>query len=264
MMVKNEDRFIYYAVKSVLPYVSRILIQDTGSTDHTEQIIRTFSNSKITFLQEFITKKEDIARVRQSQLDKTMTDWIWIVDGDEIYPGKLCCEILEIVAKGENLEGIAVGRYDLLGDIYHCQSETVGTYNLFGRKGHHVLRLINRRNIPGLKVSGIYPYEGYYDSHNEELIHHDPESFKFTVNKLWHAMYLIRSSQGGILKNTYHRDKYKIEKGLTIRQDIELPEVLFAQKPGMVEDVTGRRSAGYELLATLLTPIKKLKRRINL
>ena len=32
MVVKNEDRFIWYALNSVLPYVDKVIIFYTGST----------------------------------------------------------------------------------------------------------------------------------------------------------------------------------------------------------------------------------------
>ena len=39
-LVMNEDRFIWYAVMSVIDYVDKILIFDTGSTDGTVRIIK--------------------------------------------------------------------------------------------------------------------------------------------------------------------------------------------------------------------------------
>jgi len=35
MVVKNEENFVWFAIKSVLPYVKKFLITDTGSTDNT-------------------------------------------------------------------------------------------------------------------------------------------------------------------------------------------------------------------------------------
>ena len=39
-LVKNEERWIWYALKSVLPFVDQIIVWDTGSTDKTTAIIR--------------------------------------------------------------------------------------------------------------------------------------------------------------------------------------------------------------------------------
>ncbi|MBU1256082.1 hypothetical protein KKA49_00135 [Patescibacteria group bacterium] len=47
-LVKNEERFIWYAIKSVLPFVDKIMVWDTGSTDKTIQIIKSIKSKKIS------------------------------------------------------------------------------------------------------------------------------------------------------------------------------------------------------------------------
>lgn len=264
MVVKNEDRFIWYAISSVLPYVGRFLIFDTGSTDKTVDIINSFGSKRIEFQSKIAEDAKDISDLRQEQIEKTESDWFWMVDGDEVYTKSLCKEIIEAVEKdGKKLEGIVVGRYDLLGDIYHYQDESVGTYDLFGRQGHFVLRLINKKNIPGLHMEGVYPYESYYDKDRQEVIHHLSSRFRFTSGRLFHAMYLPRSSQGTNLSTTFHRKKYKIELGHRFSDDILYPEVFTKKRPTFVPDVTNKRSVLYEIGACLITPIKMLKRKFK-
>lgn len=260
MVVKNEDKFIWYAISSVLPYVDRFLIFDTGSKDKTIEIINSFKDGKIEFLQK---ETKDIGKLRQIQIEETDTSWFWIVDGDEIYHSSLCKEIVNIVEnEGKNLEGIVVGRYDLMGDIYHFQDESVGTYNLFGRWGHLVLRLINKKNIAGLHLEGKYPYEGYYGENEKELTTHNAQKFYFTEGKLFHAMYLQRSTLGKSLSDTLHRNKYKIELGRCIKDVRLIPEVFYQPHPVFVPDSSQKRSIFYELAAYLLTPIKIIKRNL--
>lgn len=262
MMVKNEDRFIWYAINSILPYVDKILITDTGSGDRTLEIIQTIKSNKVTVNSVKINHIEEISKIRNDQITETETDWFWVVDGDEIYPKSLCEEIIEMIGKnGKLYEGIVVGRYDLIGDVYHHQEESVGAYNLFGRNGHIVLRLINKSKISGLHVKGKYPYEGYYDKDEIEITYHDESKFGFTKGKLFHAMYLPRSTRGAVLSDTYHRNKWKIEKGFPNQKNIPSPEVFFIPKPEVVPDITGKRSIYYEMVSSLITPIKKIKRR---
>lgn len=264
MIVKNEDKFVWYAISSVLPYVDKFLIYDTGSTDNTVKIIRSFTSNKINFQQFHINNINDIARMRDMQIKETDGDWFWIVDGDEAYPDSLCKEITNIVKnERDRLEGIVVGRYDLLGDIYHYQDESVGAYNMLGKTGHFALRLINKKNIPGLHVSGNYPYEEYFDKDNIDLIFHRKDKFRFTKGKLFHAMYLDRSSLGANLTDTYHRNKWKIEFGHRFSKDTKYPEVFNADKPDIVSDMTAKRSLLYEIGACFITPIKMLKRKFK-
>lgn len=261
MMVKNEDQFVWYAISSVLPYADRLLIVDTGSTDATKNIIKSFNSKKIEFYERKIKDVVDIASIRQEQVDKTDTDWFWVVDGDEIYPSSLCEEIKNsITSQGNILEGIVVGRYDLLGDIYHYQNPNVGHYNLFGKKGHIVVRLINKRNIEDIRVSGSYPYEGYYDKSGREIIHHSPRLFYFTTGKLWHAMYLKRSTIGENIQTTFHRNKYKVEWGRQITSLSDIPDVFFKNHPLSVPTVSAKRSIEYNIKAAVLTPVKMIKR----
>ena len=140
-IVKNEDKFIWYSLSSVLPYADRCLIYDTGSTDLTYKILKTINDPKIVLERRKIVSREDISLLRQEQLEKTSGGFIWLVDGDEVYPEKTAREIREMVdSVGDRLEGIVVGRYDLLGDVFHYQDNSAGYYRLFGRKGHFACR----------------------------------------------------------------------------------------------------------------------------
>lgn len=263
MVVKNEDIFIWHSITSVLPFIDKLLITDTGSTDETLKILSSIRSEKIEIDRIKSNIKSNIGSIRQQQLTKTQTDWIWILDGDEIYPDSLGNEIMRIIqSKGSDLEGIVVGRYDLLGDIYHFQSDGAGIYDLFGQKGHFALRLINKKNIQGLHIEGNYPYEGYYDKDGIELINHNRDKYIFTDGKLWHAMYLQRSTSGKNLSDTLHRNKYKIETGLPIPDTSSLPKVFSMFNPNAIKKITQERSIFYEMIATIITPLKKLKRNI--
>lgn len=263
MVVRNEDRFIWYAINSILPYVEKIIITDTGSTDMTMKIIKSIKSDKITLKSVKIKSVEEISAIRNDQISITATNWFWIVDGDEIYTNKLCEEVIMMLkTTGNKYEGIVIGRYDLIGDIYHYQTESVGAYDLFERKGHIVLRLINKAKIPGLHVQGVYPYEGYYDEDGIEIIHHNKLRFRITQGKMFHAMYLPRSTRGAVLFDTYHRNKWKIEKGIPKWESIPIPEVFYKTHPFFGKVILKKRSVIYELLASLFTPVKLLKRKL--
>ena len=48
-LVKNEERFLWYAINSILPFVDKIMIWDTGSTDKTVEILKLITSPKISF-----------------------------------------------------------------------------------------------------------------------------------------------------------------------------------------------------------------------
>ena len=259
MIVKNEDRWVWFSITSVLPYVDEFLITDTGSTDNTLDIIKSINSPKIKLSLTKVSTSAEVTKARQSQLEQATSDWIWIVDADEIYPDALAKEC-SIATKNAELEGILVRRYDLLGDIYHRQTEDVGTYNLFGQSGHLLIRLLNLKKLKKLSYRGDYPNEGFFDAKGESILTHDPGSWYNTTKYLYHSMYLKRSSLGSNLP-MFNRGKYKIENGIKINDS--LPEVFNLNYPTIVPNPLQKRSLGYEILAKLITPIKKLKRNIT-
>lgn len=255
MIVKNDDQWVGYAINSILPYVDSFLISDTGSTDDTIKIINSINSPKIKLTKLNHQSREGLINVRQNQLAATKTNWLWMIDGDEIYPEKTCREIINAIYEAPELAGIIVRRFDLLGDIYHYQpDETVGGYNMFGEVAHYSLRLV-RTTIPGLKLVGTYPWEGFVDSSGVPLINHSKSSFYITRSRYLHATYLKRSSLGGNLKTTWHRQKYKIELGRKLKPG-DMPEVLFGQS-------LPKRSIFYIIAAILITPIKIIKRKLK-
>lgn len=248
MVVKNEDQWVWYAIQSVLPYVDTFLITDTGSSDNTVSIIKSIQSPKIVFNQTKIKSRSDITKVRTNQIRSTHTPWIWIVDGDEVYPESLAKEIATAVGESK-YTAIVVRRYDLLGDVYHRQLETVGSYNMFGKSGHLLIRLINRDKLKNLAVRGDYPLESYY--YGDKCVNDLPrDTVYITQSALFHTMYLKRSSIGGNL-SMFNRHKYKIETGIKIEGQI--PKVLSGFP---------KRSLLYELIAGVVTPIKNIKRDI--
>lgn len=249
MIVKNEDQWVHSSLTSILPYVDEILVTDTGSSDNTISIIKSIKSPKIRLTCITAHTPSEITQARSNQLATTKNPWVWILDADEIYPEHTAKECVALT-KNNEIEGILVRRYDLLGDVYHRQVESVGSYTLFGHTGHLLVRLVNLRKLKGLSYRGDYPQEGFYDKDGKSILTHDSSYWPVTKNYLYHAMYLKRSSLGGNL-TMFNRSKYKVETGIKIDGDI----------PTLLLDFP-KRSFLYELVARVVTPIKNLKRKL--
>lgn len=257
MLVKNEDQWVRYSLLSILPYADVILVTDTGSSDHTVEAINSLTSPKIKLTQLNAPTPAAVTMARQAQLRATQTPWFWVVDGDEIYPKKATQEVLAAI-KTNAYHGVTLRRYDLLGDLYHRQVETVGSYQLWGQTGHLVLRALNQTKIKGLHLAGDYPLEGYYDARGVPVINQSPKLHYVTGSALFHAMYLRRSSRGRNLA-MFNRQKYKIETGLPV--PVKPPEVFTRYSPLPWEGTPlAPRSLSYELAARVITPLKQLKR----
>ena len=78
MFFKNEENFIWYSIMSVINYVDKIIIYDTGSDDKTIDIINKINNKKI-ILREIKTDKFYEDKLRQQMLNETTSDWFIVL-----------------------------------------------------------------------------------------------------------------------------------------------------------------------------------------
>jgi len=261
MIVKNDDIWVWFAIQSIIKYVDKFLIYDTGSSDNTIRVIKSINSPKIVFKTFIVDNSKKLVSLRRQQLKQTKTPWLWMIDADEVYPKITCLEIVSAIKNSSKLEGIIVKRFDLLGDVFHYQpDEKVGGYNLFGKTAHHSLRLV-RTTIPALDITGTYPNETFINSQKKPLITHAKKNFFFTKNRYLHTTYLKRSSIGKNLSTTLHRHKYKIEWGQKLSL-LQAPKVFFKPRPNLVPDPLIKRSLDYNLTAAIITPIKVLKRKL--
>ncbi len=79
MIVKNEARNIHSAVESLRSVADEIIVNDTGSTDGTQQILTDLS---VTWFQS--EWKADFSHARNQSLEKATGDWILWLDADDI------------------------------------------------------------------------------------------------------------------------------------------------------------------------------------
>jgi glycosyltransferase involved in cell wall biosynthesis len=266
-LVKNEEKYLWFSVMSVINYVDKILIWDTGSTDKTVNIISEIIKrypGKVGFRNVGEINADDFTKVRQQMLNETKADWFIVVDGDEIWWDESIRKVVKVVksSKGRKVESIVVPNIILIGDIYHHQEEAAGRYKLAGKFGHYNLRAINR-NIPGLKSDKPHGTWGWVDGESRMIQDRPASKMAFIDAPYLHATFLPRSS-------THERDlevpkrkhKLKYELGIPFRRDFYYPEVFFRYKPAIVPSLWAKMDNAYMACALIQTPIKKLKRRL--
>ena len=252
-IVKNEENFVWYAINSILDYMDEIIIWDTGSTDRTVEIVKTIENPKISFEEKGPVSPQEFAKLRNEMIKATDTDWIFILDGDEIWSKVGIEEIIGLITKYGNSKDLIVSPVKMLiGDIYHYQEERAGRYRIKGKTGHLNVRAI--RNFDGLRVKGFFGNEGYTDINNIDIQNLPEERIVFAKNNYLHASHLKRSSKVN--------SKYKYELGIPFPKDYFYPEVLFKERPKIVPSPWEPMGFGYKLRAFFETPLKKMKRRL--
>lgn len=265
MVVKNEDRYVYFAIESVIQHLDKLLIYDTGSTDKTVQILKFLKNKypeKIHFSQFESVDHYGLTKLRQKMLDQTKSDWLLLVDGDEIWWEQSIKEIIDEINKADNnLYALVNPVLNIIGDIYHYQEEEAGRYEILGKRGHFNLRVINRK-IKGLHIKNAYPNEGFYDL-EENLIQQKDNKLKLLKKPILHFTHLIRSTINDEPKKTLHRKKFKYELGKKFSNTFKYPEVLYKDYPHFVLSPWKKSNTYYKLRAFIETPLRKIKRRFT-
>jgi glycosyltransferase involved in cell wall biosynthesis len=133
MIVRNEARCLARCLGSIRALADEIVIVDTGSTDGTIEIAKTFNAKILRF--DWI---DDFSAARNFSLDRAAGDWILVLDADEYDPAAgrssrsaFAHEIAEFIKRDP-----AIGRLRIVSD--------------FRRNGHtlrsqsHVARLFPR------------------------------------------------------------------------------------------------------------------------
>ena len=190
------------------------MVWDTGSTDKTAEIIKSIKNSKIKFKQVIQNNVFEFTKLRNEMLDETKTDWLMILDGDEIWPQQTIKNTTKLIKsnKIQNLEYLIHPYYDLLGDVYHYQEPSGGKYHLDKYSGHITIRFFNLSLLPGLHFDKPHGQQGIFDQNQTLVQDRIPRKYKFMDGCGYlHATHLHRSSKDiNVIKRDF---KFKHEWG---------------------------------------------------
>lgn len=257
-LVKNEEKFIWYALNSVLEHVEKIIVWDTGSTDNTVEIIKSIKSPKIEFQEKGLVDPIGVTRLRNEMIDITKTNWIMILDGDEVWWDDTMKKIIEIIHTDPlKFDTIVSPTTMLVGDIYHKQENLAGKYKIHHKQGHYNLRFLWAKNQE-LKVVGVYghyPHEAYINDAGVKAQDLPKDKILFSDDPYLHMSHLLRSSRVGA--------KFKYELGQPLPLDFYYPEVFFKPRPNIVPSPWRSMSFEYKFRAFIETPFKKLKRRLT-
>jgi glycosyltransferase involved in cell wall biosynthesis len=262
-LVKNEARFVWFAVMSVINHVDRVILWDTGSTDGTVEIIKEIKRiypQKVSLKLLGSVDIDEFTEVRQKMLEETDEDWFMIVDGDEVWWEGSIVEIKNIILKkGENLDTIVTRNYSVVGDIYHYQSEKSGKYRIGNLYGHLNIRAINRK-LPDLRFMKPHGQQGLYSG--DGILVQDLAKEKRIVSKgkYMHFTNIRRSlALKGDQDVPKRRGKMKYDLGINFAKDFYYPEVFFRERPEIVPTIWEKRSKSYVLESIALKYPRELK-----
>ena len=96
MIVKDEEAFLGECLASLTPVAGELVIVDTGSTDETVSIVRSFDARLFE-----IPWTDDFAAARNTSLEYARGEWILVVDADERIHEDDCEELLSWLNRDE-------------------------------------------------------------------------------------------------------------------------------------------------------------------
>lgn len=266
-IVKNEDKFLWFGLMSVIDFLDKILIWDTDSKDKTIDIIKDVSKrkpGKIIFEKVGSVDEKKFSNLRQKMLEQTKSDWLFVLDGDEVWWEKSIKKVIgKIHETGHKLDLVVTPFYSIVGDIYHYQGKEAGKYNLAGKKGHLNIRAVNRK-IPGLHVERPYGQEGFFDHQGKPIQEGDIKRQLFLEAPYLHFSNISRSTgKKGDEQVMQRIKKIRHEIGIEFPSDFVYPEVLHMDIPDFVSTPWKKMSRKFTLKAHLQTPFRKIKRRLK-
>ena len=265
-LVKNEEKYLWYAVSSVIKHVDKLLLWDTGSTDGSLRIAKNLKekfSEKIDLKQVTLGGAEEFPKIRQKMLDVTDANWFIMVDGDEVWwEGSIRKVVETIETYSKEAESIVVPTVYPVGDIYHRQEEAAGKYQLAGKKGHFALRAVNRK-IPGLSSSNPHGTWGWTDGEGKMIQDREPKKIVFVDAPYLHFSLLPRAGERSEDEKVIKRaQKLKHELGTPFPKDYYYPEVFFRPRPDSVPSPWERMDTKFLIRSAIETPPRKIKRRI--
>ena len=150
MITKNEEKFLEQCLNSVKDIVDEIMIVDTGSTDKTKEISKSFNAKIIDF--KWI---DDFSAARNESLKHATKQWILVLDADEVLDEEGLKAIKDLINDKE------IDAYLFLQKNYSNDTSIAGFVNeghiKYGKKyagwyGSFIARLF--RNKKGYKFEG--------------------------------------------------------------------------------------------------------------
>jgi glycosyltransferase involved in cell wall biosynthesis len=158
MIVKNEEEFLPRCLESIKNLVDELIIVDTGSTDRTVEIAKSY-DAKVYYH----PWEDDFSKHRNQALSYATKDWIFQIDADEVLApgcGGAVCEAI----KNESIDSVYV---TIKSAFDESKGEAVHNFiRIFRRNGviHYEGRVHNR--IVGARASEMYPIMLFHEGYN--------------------------------------------------------------------------------------------------
>lgn len=148
IICKNEEHHIKNCITALKAYDIAIVVTDTGSTDQTVPIVRSLLSEQDKLCH--FSWCNDFSAARNFCAMQADTDWLWLVDADEILQNCDWQALLSFIESPANQSKIGVvtqkSRYQMQGQQTYVYSKETHIYN---RKHYHYEGIIHEQLVSG-------------------------------------------------------------------------------------------------------------------
>jgi len=236
MIVRDEEKLLARAIKSVLSIVDEIIIADSGSVDKTKEIAMKF-NAKIVDFE----WKDDFSDARNECLKHATKEWILVLDADEVIAEKDLERIKKLISD-ENTDAYSFVQRNYSDSIKGINCENDGYIEGKEFKSYfasHLIRLFKnkgykfRNKVHELVEDDIKEKQGKIVN-SDIPIHHLEDRSRDKVD-----MYLKLGKQQIELTPDSPKPYYEIAKLYMSKNDYKNSLVYFEKAVELLKGKTG-------------------------
>lgn len=123
MIVKNEEAMLGKALKSLNQKgIDRITILDTGSTDHTPDVVANVRETiapEVQYIYGVYKWEDDFSKARNTAMSFADAEWLLVLDADERLEGDVSTVINEALDKNPGCDGYEIPTLAVNGNTKH-------------------------------------------------------------------------------------------------------------------------------------------------
>ena len=117
-VVKNEEEYLPFSVRSVCDAVGEVIIVDNESTDRTVERVRSIPGVRL-----FSSGARDLSDLWNSALSRATGKWVLVVGADEVYYPAIADQLPHLIADPA-ADGYWCWFYHLMRSYYYMQNRT--------------------------------------------------------------------------------------------------------------------------------------------
>ncbi|MBC7339369.1 MAG: glycosyltransferase family 2 protein [Firmicutes bacterium] len=115
-VVKDEEEFFPFSLRSVHNVADEVVVVDNGSRDRTPEIALSFPRVRL-----YTSLCQDFSALRNLALSKVQTEWVMVLDADEVFYS-LVEDVVPRLLEVPEVDGYTCWFYHLMRSFYYMQN----------------------------------------------------------------------------------------------------------------------------------------------